>query len=197
MKSRYFLKSILFLLLSLSLSSCLIFEKVRLLIDLTKMNGQIEYLNLVSVAEKKDSYWTNELEKEEFLEELKQERQDDLKRLIRDYTVPTSSSNKEVISNKLVRRKKQLNGIEKFKLKSLDEFEIMITPDSSKYVMKLDEDNQYLSGNGFLLKTDTANYIAWDIDTKKIDIKIKVYDLADFDYVESMLSYWQEWKKSN
>jgi hypothetical protein len=160
------------------------------------MSGQIEYFNIVSTIEKKDSYWENDSEKEKFLIELKQARKDDLQELLKDFNDYSGTSNKEVISKKLVRKEKQLNGIEKFKLKSLEEFDILINSDGSKYVMKIDEDNKYIDGNGFYLETDTGNYVSWNVDVKNIDITIKLYDLGkDFDYTESMLPYWEQQEK--
>lgn len=198
MKYRYFSNLISIIFLSVSLSGCVIYERIRLKLDLSKMTGQIEYFNIVSAIEKKDKYWENDLEKEDFLKEVEQTRIDDFGELLKEYKDYSGASNKEVISKKLVRKKKQLNGIVKFKLKSLEEFDISINSDSTQYVMKLDEDSKYIESNGAYLETNSGNYVSWNVDVKNIDVIIKPYDLENgFDYTVSMLSYWQQWKKTN
>ena len=198
MKYRHFINLALIFLLSVSLSGCLIYEQYRLKLDLSKMRGQIEYLNIVSTIEKKESYWENDVEKEEFFEELKQVRLDDLEELLEEYKEYSDSSNREVISKELIKRKDQLVGIEKFRINSLQDLEISTSSDGSKYFMKLDNDGEYIDGNGVILETDSGKYISWDKDVKTIDVTIKLFDLErDFDYTESMLSYWQQWKKNN
>lgn len=114
MKYRYFFNLILIIILTVPLAGCMVCEQIRLQIDLAKMSGQIEYMNIVSTMEKEDSYWENDSEKEKFLKELDQTRKDDLEELLKHYNDYTGTSNREVISKKLVKKKKQLNGIEKF-----------------------------------------------------------------------------------
>ncbi|MEP4534889.1 MAG: hypothetical protein ABJ004_17480 [Cyclobacteriaceae bacterium] len=197
MKYRHSLNLMLIIILSLSLSGCVIYEQIRMKLNLSKRTGQIEYFNIVSAIEKEDSYWENDAEKEKFLYELKETRKKDLVDLLKEYDDIKVNSNMEVTSKKLVKKKNQLNGIEKFKYKSFKDFEIETSADGSSYALKLEGDQRYIDGNGFYFETDTGNYVSWSVDVKYIDITLKLHDLEDFDYVESLLPYWKEWKKTN
>ena len=190
---------VMILVLSLSLNGCVLYEQIRMQLNLERKTGTIQYFNIVSAIEEKDSYWSNETEREEFFEKLQQVRKDDLRQLIREYyDYSIDSGHNEIIAKKLFKKNKQLNGIEKFKLEDLSGFDILTSSDSSKYMIKLDPDSRYIAGNGIYLETDTGKFVYWRIDVKHIDLTIKLYDLNHgFAYVESMLSDWQQWKRTN
>lgn len=176
----------------------MIYEQIRLQLNLSNMKGQIEYFNIVSTIEKKDSYWQTDIEKEEFFTEMKQIRKDDLKDLLKEFNDYESTENKQILSKKLVEKEGQLNALEKFKLMSLEEYDLSIDPNNSSYIMKIDANSQLVNSNGAYLETDSGNFVRWNSDTKKIDITIRLIDLdQDCDHTESMLGYWLEWKKSN
>ena len=132
------------------------------------MNGKIEYLNIVSTIEKKDSYWTNDDEKDKFFKELAEMRNKDL---LKEYSEYANDSNRTVTEKKLIIKNKQLNGIEKFKFFDLKEFDILVNMDSTKYLMKIENDIKYIFSNGAYFETDSGNYVFWDIAITKMDIK--------------------------
>ncbi|MBK3519797.1 hypothetical protein [Carboxylicivirga marina] len=198
MNRYHFFKLVLIVITLISLSGCLVIEQVRLQLDLSKRTGKIEYFNIVSAIEKKDSYWTNDDEKNKFFNDLTNMRDKDLKELVKEYGEFADDSNKIVTEKKLIAKNKQLNGIEKFNFSDLKGFDILMNKDSTSYFMKIENDTKYIFSNGTYFETDSGNYVLWDITTKKIDIKIQQIDLEEeCDYTESMLSYWKEWKRAN
>ncbi|MCK4663574.1 MAG: hypothetical protein KAT68_11955 [Bacteroidales bacterium] len=195
MKINHHIKMFSVFILSFLLSGCVLSEYVKFKIDLKTKNVEIEYINIVSTIEKEDKYWKNEKEKNEFFEMLKATREIDLNELLEDYNNTSENSGKKNISKKLFKKNGKLNGIEKFKFADFDELDLSINADSTKYIMKFNDMEKYISGNGNYIKTDTGDYIYWDINVKKLEAYIQLYDLnKDFDYTESLLPYWQKWK---
>lgn len=187
-------KIVLMVLATMFLSSCVVFEKMRLQLNFVDNTGEIQFFNIVSAISKDDEDWQNESERIAFLEKLKEVRKKDQNELLDQYV---NHSEEWVISKELVQKGKKLNGIEKFKIKCLKEYKIERSEDGTKYIMKIGNSMEYLEGNGTYKEDDKGKYITWPIDVKKIDVTFKPYDFNDFDHIESMLPFWKEWKKTH
>ncbi len=195
------LHSILFSALLLSLCvlySCVTWEYQRMHFDLTSMRGEIEYINLISAIEEKETYWSNDEEKVAFFAELDSIRDEDLKSILADFGESSEDEFKKDVEKKLFKKRGKLNGLETFSFSDIEYFGIKISDDSTTYIHKLSDDQTYVGGNGTKSKSGEDEVITWPIDVKVIDIKLHNANLEEeFDFIESMLPYWKKWKRDN
>ena len=166
--------------------------------DLTSMRGEIEYINLISAIEEKETYWSNDEEKVAFFAELDSIRDEDLKSILADFGESSEDEFKKDVEKKLFKKRGKLNGLETFSFSDIEYFGIKISDDSTTYIHKLSDDQTYVGGNGTKSKSGEDEVIPRPIDVKVIDIKLHNANLEEeFDFIESMLPYWKKWKRDN